>query len=156
MVNSASWLPGKVMSNSVKMLLRSAGWSPNRQVDHDAVDAALHAEGYAMWVGLSNFLAEYSGLIVGSDKTGRSVWFDADKAARGVDPEWPRAYADVVGSPMVPVGGYSHMTVYFGQDGRLYGGFDDEFGLLGASVSEALERLLLGEPAATLDRRVPD
>jgi hypothetical protein len=145
-----------ILSESIEMQLRTAGWSADRRVDHAAADSALNAEGYATWAGLQEFLREFSGLVISAKQTGRSVWFDAEKAVQDVDPAWPRAYAEIVGSSMVPVGGYSHMTIYMGRDGRLYGGFDNEFGCLGSNAIEALDGVLNGDMPTKLDMRVPD
>ncbi|MBO3750017.1 hypothetical protein J5X84_28380 [Streptosporangiaceae bacterium NEAU-GS5] len=56
----------------------------------------------------------------------------------------------------MPIGGYSHMTILADEAGQIWGGFDYEFGLLGDSLNNVIQNLLVDQgPPTPLDRRVP-
>jgi hypothetical protein len=122
---------------------------------HGAAEA-LVADGHRVWPAVLEFLSEFSGLNVTDDSGHRNVWIDAARASAGVDPEWARTYEELSECSLAPVGAYSHMTIFLGDDGVFYGRFDHEFGSLGASFHAVLERLLNSRSPVGLDMRVED
>lgn len=136
-------------------LLR-AGWDPERQIDPAAAIRALEAEGWATWPGLVNFLESFSGLEVTGGDGKRTVFIDAGNASANIDPGWGTAYSKALGVRLAPVGEQSHMTIYLGEDGAFYGGFDHDYGRLGADIFETLEAVLYFRPGMPgFDRHLP-
>jgi hypothetical protein len=133
--------------------MRRAGWVPGRHVATADAKNALSAAGYEPFEALTDLLAEFSPLTFRSDDSQRSVWIDGLRSATDADPDWAQEYGRLAGSLLAPIGRYSHMTIYVAQDGTLYGGFDREFGRLGADVKEALNGLLNQDPLPRLDLR---
>ncbi len=138
--------------------LRAAGWHPGRRVDITRAVHALEADGHQVSSELRRFLAEYDRLevtekprpgVLRREQNLRRITFAATETG-GVDAEWARAYEDVVGCRLAPVGGYSHMTIYHGADGKFYGGFDREFGLLGRDVADVVAGILFEDPPRRL------
>lgn len=142
------------MGENVEAQLRDAGWYPGRTVDitHTLSAFATH---HTLPAPLLDFLPEYTGLVVEAND-GRFVRFDPQLAAHNTSPEWTRSYATLTSCDLVPIGEYSHMTIYLGADGLFYGGYDREFGRLGSTVREVLDRLLNDASGAVLDLRVAD
>lgn len=72
------------------------------------------------------------------------------------DPEWCRTYEDTAGISLLPVGGQSHMTLFVDTQGAVWGGFDAEYGQLGATLDEVVHDLLVRpRPRRRLDRHTP-
>jgi SUKH-3 immunity protein of toxin-antitoxin system len=131
-------------------LLRSAGWTEERRVPVDKDLTAIRTAGYPAWEKLIDFVVEYSGLVIQNRDGTRSLWIDPSRAVDDVDHKWVDDYGRLVGSELVPVGGYSHMTIYLGRDGALYGGFDKEFGPLGTDVQQLVAGILTQVPPTPL------
>lgn len=136
--------------------LKAAGWNPGRRVDSAPAESALASAGYTIWPALSAFLEEYQGLTIWRPDDQSPLWIDSTEAARAVDPEWTSAYEKLSRCALAPIGGYSHMDLFFGRDKGLYGGFDVEFGRLGGSVEELVACVLYREPPAILSMVVED
>lgn len=99
-------------------------------------------------------LAAYSGLVIIGEGGRRMMRIDGARAARNADPDWCVAYAEGIGRAVTPIGEYSHLTMVVDDAGDLWGGFDDDYGFLGADVVEVV-RVLLVEPGVRfLDREV--
>jgi hypothetical protein len=140
--------------------LRAAGWHPGRRVDITRAVDALEADGHQVGPEVRRFLAEYDGLEV-TEKPRRRLFrreqhlrriaFHAATETGGVDAEWARAYEDVVGCRLAPVGDSSHLTIYDGTGRKFYGGFDQAFELLGGDVAEVVAAILLEDPPRRLD-----
>jgi hypothetical protein len=131
--------------DGARSLLAAAGWIEGRKASIEPDLAVLAEEGYPTWESLRGFLEEFSGLDVRVPRHGTtdSIWFASSKAARLVDKRWVEEYADRIGCRVVPVGAarQDHLLVLLAEDGRLFGGFDDELGELGDDVVEAVETL---------------
>jgi SUKH-3 immunity protein of toxin-antitoxin system len=134
-------------------LLKRAGWSAGKTTQIDGALAALNVAGYAVGACAAAILREFSGLTVESEDRSRVFWIDGERAAVWVDKGWCDAYREAIGSPLVPIGGYSHMSLVVDETGGIWGGYDAEFGRLADSV-EGLVRVLLVEVSGHLDRRV--
>lgn len=135
-------------------LLVRAGWFAGRRVDVADGLKALAGAGYAVAPAVLATLREFSGLVIASQDGTRQIWIDGERAAAVADPEWCRAYEASAGTPLVPVGGYSHMIVLADGEGSLWGGFDEEFGTLADSVEELVDVVLVSPGSVRLNRRV--
>ena len=133
-------------------LLRRAGWRPGRSVAITADAEALRAEGFAVTEAAEAFLREFSHLVVAWESQARPLLFDGVEVSRNADPGWCDLYSEAIGSRLVPVGEYSHMTVYVDEVGELWGGFDGEYGHRG-SVLDLIESIFLRTPRG-FDRRI--
>jgi hypothetical protein len=144
------------MDYNVQEIMRRAGWSEERDVDPVGDENALQLAGYAVWPEVTRFLAVYSGLTFTDGNGKRKVWIDAARSASEIDRAWVISYEALAESILVPVGGYSHMTIFLSASGALYGGYDREFGLLGADLEGSLHPLLVDQGSLTLNMRVSD
>lgn len=135
-------------------LLRAAGWQPGRRVDIDGERVSLLQEGFELTPAAEALLTEYSGLTIRGGPHDDPLVIEAAAAAGDVFPGWATRYGASIGSTLVPVGQQSHMTLYVDETGRLWGGFDTQFGHCGDDMTEAV-RLLFLEPAWLLDQSVP-
>lgn len=134
-------------------LLRNAGWFPGRTVDVSRDLAALSAAGYEITPAAAKFLAEYSGLTIVGDTKSNPLIIDGAFVAGDVDPEWGSAYAEAIGTTLVAVGEYSHMTLYIDAEAGLWGAFDSEYGRGGSSLEEVVQGIFL-EPRWRFDRHL--
>jgi SUKH-3 immunity protein len=139
------------MDAHVERQLLKSGWRPDRHVELKAEISVLEDEGYESWPELLAFLEEYADLLIKSDDGTRTLWIGAARAVREVDRGWASAYSEVIQSVLAPVGGYSHMTIYLGQNGVFYGGFDSEYGPLASNIEELVNAVLNQCPPARLE-----
>ena len=135
-------------------LLRDAGWYPGRSVDVTDDLKALVAEGYEMSAAAVEFLRQYSHLRILEPNNLNPLLIDGVLAARNADPAWCEAYSGAIGSPLLPVGEYSHMTLMIDPEGGLWGGFDNDFGRGGSSLPELLQGMFIDRPCWKFDRSV--
>ena len=133
-----------------KELLIRAGWFDGRKVAIQDQIAAIRSGGFAVWPGLDSVLAAYCFLVIADAEGSRFLWIEPARAVAVVDPGWIFDYEKVLGVRLAPVGGYSHMTVMVGSDSAIYGGFDREFGRVGASFEDAVDGLLCARPTVRL------
>jgi hypothetical protein len=130
--------------------LKQAGWFEGRAVDVDPLVSSLRSINCAAWPELLSMLTEYSGLVFCNRDRSRCVWIDPIQAVAYADAEWLRAYATFVGAELAPIGGYSHMAIYFGSDGTFYGSFDTAFGPLGKTIESLIDGVLNRMPPTQL------
>lgn len=132
-------------------VLRLSNWYPSRSVDIRDDLVALERAGYTQFSAATDFLREYSGLTVvfyrnGFDRNDGAdeAWFSASGACEIVDSSWVEEYSRRARVQLVPLGATyrEHLTLLIGADGSWYGGFDDEFGLMGRDVLDLLENLI--------------
>ena len=129
----------------VRSLGRS-GWFPGRFVEVDGDLAALRREGCEIFEELTDFFREFSGLTIHFERNGYpdELWFSGIRASEFMPMGWVEDYSRRLGMTLAPIGethgGY--LTVLIGEDGSFYGGFDDEFGSLGASVVEMMDNIM--------------
>ncbi len=120
---------------------------PGREVEVEDDLRALEAEGHTAFAGAVAFLREYSGLDLPWDRDGFAdeIWFSAARICQDRDPSWVGEYAARAGTALVPVGASNtgHLMLLIGEDGRWFGGFDDEFGELGEDLLSCLDNLIL-------------
>jgi hypothetical protein len=134
-------------------LLHEAGWFPGRNVDVTSDLAALAAEGFEITAAAHNFLREFSGLDITWETKDNSLIVNGATVARDADIGWCNAYSTEIGSRLVPVAEYAHMTLYVDSDGGLWGGVGNEYGQVGSTLAEAIERIFLGRGQG-FDRRL--
>jgi hypothetical protein len=134
-------------------LLHEAGWFPGRNVDVTRDLAALAAEGFEMTAAAQEFLREFSGLDIASETKDNSLIVNGATVARDADIGWCDAYSTEIGSRLVPVAEYAHMTLYVDLDGGLWGGVGNEYGQVGSTLVEAIERIFF-RGGQRLDRRL--
>lgn len=135
-------------------LLGQAGWRPDRQVDVEEMLGELAASGHVVVPPARAVLAAYSGLVIIGEDGRRMMQIDGALAARKADPDWCVAYAEGIGRAVTPIGEYSHLTIVIDDVGDLWGGFDDDYGFLGADVVEVVGVLLVEPGLRFLDREV--
>lgn len=126
--------------------LRSAGWLPGRRVEIGADLAALDKENHKLFDQALEFLREYSSLIIRFNRDGEpdELWFSSARACDLIFPEWIEEYSRRVGMILAPIGSANgeYLVILIGEDGSFYGGFDGEFGSLGANALEMIENIV--------------
>ncbi|MGO1052769.1 SUKH-3 domain-containing protein [Crossiella sp. CA198] len=127
--------------------LREAGWTAGRSVDVGAELSALEADGYQVPPWAAEFLREYSGLCL-PIRPNDEVHLSAARVCEQLFPEWTSEYSTRVGVPLIPIGvaETGHLALLLAEDGRWFGGFDDEFGEIGANTLAALDSLINRSP----------
>lgn len=137
-------------------VLRDGGWRPGPVVDLEAAMASLMKDGFRLFPAAVACLREFDGLQLRGDPVLQRhvLWIDAAQATRSADAAWCQAYAEAEGVAMVPVGGYSHMSVFVDERGCYWGGFDDLYGPKGDTFRELVHNLLLDPEFVPLDREV--
>jgi len=135
-------------------LLREAGWYPDRSVDISADVEALRAEGFEVTETAERFLREYSHLSITGETKSSPLIIDGVVVVRNADTGWCELYSEAIGTVFVPVGDYSHMTLYVDLDGDLWGGFDGEYGQGGPSLLEVIQGMFIDQPGWRFDRRL--
>lgn len=154
-----SWFPSRKtarVQEHAEAQLQRAGWRPGRRVNIDNAVAALRADGHAVWPDLLQLLEEFDGLTISTSRNHNPVVLDAAAATAGIATDWVREYAGVIGAVLTPIGEYSHMTIYYNQNGAFYGGFDRDFGCLGHTVIEVVDHVLNTDPPPPFDLTVLD
>lgn len=130
----------------VSEALQLAGWTPDRHVPITKELAALEGDGHPVFPALVEFLVSYSGLSLAVDDGDRqdAIWFSAARACAGIAPGWVLDYSARARIRLAPVGECyrEHLTLLLGEDGRVFGGYDNEFGRLGDTVLAALANLI--------------
>lgn len=144
------------MADRVAVVLSQAGWSEGRAVPTAAAERALSALGYPVTDHLRSFLSSYSGLAFDrAELIDSTTWIDGEEAANELSHGWPEGYSAAAGKRLVPVGEYGPMMILVDADsGDLWGGFDHEFGRLGATFAEALETMLWPPPWLVLNMKL--
>ncbi|WP_255449065.1 SUKH-3 domain-containing protein [Cellulomonas sp. JZ18] len=146
------------MSHGALELLSRAGWTPARRVAVDDLIARLRDDDHDVVPPYRDFMAQFSGLIVGSDDTDRTLDFEMDHVLVITGPGWCEAYGEEIGRLVTPVARHdSHMALLIDESGEFWGAYDDLFGYMGRDIVQVVERLLIDPPGThELDRRLPD
>jgi hypothetical protein len=130
----------------VSEALRLAGWTSDRHVSITDELAALEGQGHPVFPVLVEFLESYSGLSLAVDHDDRqdAIRFSAARACAGIGTAWVLDYSARERVRLAPVGECyrQHLTLLLGEDGRVYGGYDNEFGRMGDTVLAALANLI--------------
>lgn len=126
-------------------ILRSGGWFPGRAIDIRSYVDVCESEGYEVNLFAREFMTCYGGLTLthssyAGDEDDYSI-FDPKIAIATVFYERTESYRklSINNERLCPVGvGFSEHLVYFvGESGKIYGGFDDYFCLIGTDLSDA-------------------
>jgi hypothetical protein len=144
-------------SSTALRALTCAGWFPGRSADTRAYERALEEDGYEVFPVVLEFLSEFGGLsIVHERLSGKqdTPCFDAKIAAESVFPEQVAAYSSQVDASLCVVGEYCWRlyTIMMDQDGRSYGGVDQNLDYLGGTGVQAIENIISGENIIPLSR----
>jgi len=126
--------------------LRNAGWFHGRNVEIGSELDAYQRAGYETFPALSSFLREYGGICLLISHAGRpdEIWFSASRACSLIDTQWVREYSIRAGVAVVPIGAAyrDHLAIMLGENERIFGGYDNEFGLVGVDIQSAVSNLL--------------
>jgi SUKH-3 immunity protein len=143
---------GKIMSFSeqTRELLIQAGWTEDRWIDPGPYELLLKEKGFPVFPALSEFLARFGGLSFRNPAAvppAAEDWhFRVKDALRHAFPNNIAAYSKIVGSPLSVIGeafrGY--LLLMMDARGRIFGGFDEVFLLMGTSGEDAIEALCSG------------
>jgi hypothetical protein len=132
--------------NAAEEHLRSAGWIPDRRVRIDQALECYRPAGYSVFAGLADFLVEYSDLWMLIDHVGRTdeIWIAPCRACTLIDRSWVIEYGRRSSTSLVPIGGAyrNHLVLLLGGDGRIFGGYDNEFGVLGNNAKDVIANLV--------------
>lgn len=132
----------RVMSMNASELLRAAGWTPARQVSTREVIGALEALGIDIVPSAQAFLAHYGGLDIRAPDDAFII-IGGDITVQAADVQLCAAYARRIGTRSTPVGLHSYATLLIDEAGELWGGVDNICGLVGKSLLEAVDQLLI-------------
>lgn len=125
-------------SHDAATLLDGAGWTPVRRVDSSRQLAALTTAGYAPGSHVRSVISNLVGLKVNFTSYGRSdsIRLDPGWAIELCFKSWVDEYSSRAQTPLIPMGyaNSEHLLLLVAEDGRWFGGYDDEFGYLGNSV----------------------
>ncbi|WP_176560085.1 SUKH-3 domain-containing protein [Brevibacillus dissolubilis] len=147
-----------VISEKTQLLLRKAGWQPDRKIDITDYISVLENEGYTLFPAAIEFLTEFGGLKVTHPhhmvkKSDDFFQTNASVAAEDIWRERVETYEERIGESLVVIGqAYkTHMTMMISPTGRVFAAYDDLLILLGNSPAEALEILCEGKETKEID-----
>lgn len=134
------------MRTDAAALLRASEWRPERRSQaHDAV-ADYHDHGYDIGPELAAVVSNVAGIVLRFERGGRadSIVFDPELALRLSYADWVAEYSRRAGSSLIPIGfsSHEHLLLLVDAKGRWFGAFDDEFGRLGSSVVDMVDRIV--------------
>ena len=136
------------MDEQTRRVLADAGWSLDRRVDAGPGLLALAEAGCDVWPGLTPVPESLTGLRVAIDCHGRrdEFWFDPEKAIEESFWSWVEEYSRRADKPLAPIGygHHDHLMLLVDPEGVWYGGYDDEFGIIGADGEAMLNALVSG------------
>jgi hypothetical protein len=127
-------------------VLASAGWQPSRREDAVDVIATVASHGYDVGPKLALLIANVVGVTLQFMRSAHTdyIVFDPRRATELSFRAWVDDYSERAGTPLVPLGfsNHEHLLLLAADDGRWFGGFDDEFGQLGRSVPELVDTII--------------
>ncbi|QWF15012.1 SUKH-3 domain-containing protein [Lysobacter capsici] len=133
-----------------RAVLQRHGWRGERSVATDAIQRAWQDDGYDVFAGGLRFARSFAGLRLRhpswSGADGDESVFDPILASARFDRAWAsERYQPAAKQRLLPIGqGYSaHLTYLIGDDGAIFGGYDDSLRRFGDSVEDALGNILL-------------
>lgn len=132
--------------------LERCGWHPKRKVKTSHYASDWKKDGYQIFRQALEFAESFGGITLlhpaYSGGASDESCFDPSAATRRLDRAWVvEDYERLAKEILVPVGqGYfGHLTYLIGNRGGFYGGFDDYFCKIGASVEEAMVRIIFNK-----------
>jgi hypothetical protein len=127
--------------------LTEAGWYQGRVVELGPALAALAEAGHVPDDTFLCFAAQYEGLVVRytcDDGFQDEIHFNIREGCANATPGWARRYSQRCGEVLIPFGtaNTEHTQLLRSPAGNFYGGFDDEFWMLGRCVEELVENIV--------------
>jgi hypothetical protein len=133
----------------INNLLHEAGWDSDRSINIDLFKRKLEEDGYVLSLAVKDFLKEFGGLKIafGRYDSTDHFHFDVITAVEGIHPAWiHQDYSIRLNNHNLCIIGqaYSnHLTLVMDDDGKVYGGFDDELFFIANSGREAIVNICL-------------
>jgi hypothetical protein len=142
------------LSSQAEDVLKQAGWYPGRQVP-DLVaswkESLMLSDGFEMFQSAESALLEFGGLNIDQDAPGETCArepFTLDPTLTAHEGDRFSEFASLLNTRLYPLGeaagGYYFLAI--SENGHVYLLMQD-IRLLGESINEALERLLIGREA---------
>ncbi|MBT1699243.1 SUKH-3 domain-containing protein [Fulvivirgaceae bacterium PWU4] len=139
-------------SDTTQKALSESGWQEDRKIDIQSFKFDLVKEGYPWFGKVESFLQAFGGLNVKflrSDRSQDFFQFDPSRAVQDIDVRWVKDdYSKRLQNINLCVVGQAfggHMTLLISEDGKMYGGYDDNLYLIGNDGSEAIENICLNK-----------
>lgn len=141
-------------------LLLRAGWKDNRKIDIRPYEQSLMEKGFPVFPVLVEFLERFGGLSFHNPSAKPPAiadWhFRVQDSVRHAFPNNIKAYGRIAATKLSVIGEASrdHLMLMMDESGRIFGGYDDIFLVIGISGEDAIEGLCAGrifkpfEPAA--------
>jgi hypothetical protein len=136
-------------------LLKKAGWNAKRVVPTSLYEQAFESEGITLLSKTKEFLSEFGGLIVPY----RTIFseedvleFLADQAVQGMGGD--SEFEEMIGvGPLCPIGHYLYgkYILFMDNQGRVFGGSDENVILVGKTGKEAIGNILTGVESEVLE-----
>lgn len=136
-------------NNNVTRVLTMNGWYSSRKVDIAHYLSSLEGNGYIVNDHATNLLCNMGGLIITHESYSAPEETDVTeinpvRPIGWLDSKWVHeVYEEIAQDTLCPVGlGFSeHMVFFMSSQGKLYGGYDDYFCLIGNDIENALDNL---------------
>jgi hypothetical protein len=143
-------------SPEVDRCLRTAGWTPSRQVETSGWLTQLSSEGYTVVAAARPILQSLGGLTIFPVEEDDQAFtpqpfdfcpLDAGSGQRDLVELWEKR----LGQPLLPLGqAFGYMTLLVAGDGRILAGETDTLHLIGQDIDEALEVMITAKRAPTV------
>lgn len=142
-----------MLTSEAKRVLAEAGWFEGRHVDTSSYLQQWTDRGITPTPDQVEFAAEFCGLTiyhppsieVGGKLHRDYTILDPPMALSGLRDDMIEKYHEVSSEPLCPVGNNrSHMTLFLGNSGALYGGVDNYLSIFGSDPTTALSRICEG------------
>ncbi|WP_414500038.1 MULTISPECIES: SUKH-3 domain-containing protein [unclassified Zymobacter] len=138
-----------IVDNKVADVLMSSGWFFNRKINISHYVDALFDKGYFVNESAKEFLKSMGGLKIkhasySNDDLTEEFFVDPLKPVSWLDPRWVSdCYNKIANEEICPIGvGFSeHMVIFISESGKMYGGYDDYFCLMGDTINKGLKNL---------------
>lgn len=150
MAKSKSEGDTKVFSEQTLKCLRSAGWSPAREVPVEVFESAFAEDNLQLPSKVRFFLSHFGGLIISYKNLAQqddTLDFLADEAVQGLGNHALRSYEEIIAAGRVcPIGHYAFGSclLMMTAAGKVYGGQDVILYYLGESGPHAIENIITG------------
>lgn len=137
------------LSSAASAVLQAYGWVPHRSIDINNITTAWKADGYAATQVAREFAKSFGGLRIkhqayANPNDSDESLFDPEYSVNKFDRKWTtEVYEPLIGERLCPIGiGHSgHIIYLISESGRIFGGYDDYFCLIGETVAEAFENI---------------
>lgn len=137
-----------MLNENTKNYLLNMGWYPNRYLDSRDEQIILIENGFIINDRAISFISEFNELSGcfprNTTKTIEAISFDIKWVVENFFPDLANGiYSQTINEGLCLVGSAynGHLALYISSSGKLYGGFDDFFELLGENYYEGLNTL---------------